>query len=100
MPFSRREFLETAGLSAAARASNPLSHFELRTSNLSTNGAAQAAKVDAAALRQRIEALSVFGRPAGGTFADGVSRTAYSDADVEGRRWLIAEMRGAGVQPR
>jgi beta-ureidopropionase / N-carbamoyl-L-amino-acid hydrolase len=44
--------------------------------------------------------LSTFGRPAGGTFADGVSRTAYSDADVEGRRFVMAEMRAAGLQPR
>jgi N-carbamoyl-L-amino-acid hydrolase len=51
-------------------------------------------------LRERIEALSVFGRPAGGTFADGVSRTAYSDADVEGRRYVLGEMRAAGLQPR
>jgi len=31
-----------------------------------------------------------FGRPAGGSFADGVSRIAYSDADVAGRRSSIA----------
>src|SRR6185295_662681 len=42
----------------------------------------------------------VFGRPAGGTFADGVSRTAYSDADVDGRRYVMAEMTAAGLQPR
>jgi hypothetical protein len=48
------------------------------------------ARVDATALRQRIEALSVFGRPSGGTFADGVSRVAYSDADVAGRRYVLA----------
>ena len=59
-----------------------------------------APRVDAAKLRQRIEALSVFGRPAGGAFADGVSRTAYSDADVEGRRYVMAEMKAAGLQPR
>ena len=46
----------------------------------------QGPQVDAARLRERIEALSVFGRPAGGTFADGVSRVAYSDADVAVRR--------------
>jgi beta-ureidopropionase / N-carbamoyl-L-amino-acid hydrolase len=57
-------------------------------------------RVDGAKLRQRIEALSVFGRPAGGTFADGVSRTAYSDADVEGRRYVMAEIEAAGLQPR
>jgi N-carbamoyl-L-amino-acid hydrolase len=57
-------------------------------------------RVDALALRARIEALSVFGRPAGGTFADGVSRTAYSDADVAGRAYVMAQMRAAGLQPR
>jgi N-carbamoyl-L-amino-acid hydrolase len=56
--------------------------------------------VDAGALRQRIEALSLFGRPAGGTFADGVSRVAYSDADVAGRRYVMDLMRAAGLEPR
>ena len=56
--------------------------------------------VDAAALRQRIEALSVFGRPAGGSFADGVSRVAYSDADVGGRDYVMTLMRAAGLAPR
>jgi N-carbamoyl-L-amino-acid hydrolase len=58
------------------------------------------ARVDATVLRQRIEALSVFGRPSGGTFADGVSRVAYSDADVAGRRYTIDLMRAAGLDPR
>src|SRR6185295_11318585 len=58
------------------------------------------ARVDATALRQRIEALSRFGRPSGGTFADGVSRVAYSDADVAGRRYTIDLMRAAGLDPR
>ena len=44
--------------------------------------------------------MSVFGRPAGGTFADGVSRTAYSDADVEGRRYVMTQMKAAGLEPR
>ena len=57
------------------------------------------ARVDATALRQRIEALSSFGRPSGGTFADGVSRVAYSDADVVGRRYVTDLMRTAGLQP-
>ena len=59
-----------------------------------------AAGVDAAKLRARIEALSLFGRPAGGTFADGVSRVAYSDADIAARAWLMQEMRTAGLEPR
>ena len=58
------------------------------------------ARVDATVLRQRIEALSMFGRPKGGTFADGVSRVAYSDADVAGRRYVIDLMRAAGLDPR
>jgi N-carbamoyl-L-amino-acid hydrolase len=57
-------------------------------------------RIDDRKLRQRIEKLSVFGRPAGGTFADGVSRVAYSDADIEGRRFVMAEMKAAGLQPR
>src|SRR5258706_9990089 len=57
-------------------------------------------RIDARALRERIEALSRFGRPAGGTFADGVSRVAYSDADIEGRRYVTDLMKAAGLQPR
>jgi N-carbamoyl-L-amino-acid hydrolase len=56
--------------------------------------------IDAAALRGRIEALSAFGRPAGGTFESGVSRVAYSDADVAGRKYVIDLMRGAKLEPR
>ena len=56
--------------------------------------------VDAARLRERLEALSRFGRPAGGTFGDGVSRVAYSDADVAGRKYVMDLMRAAGLEPR
>jgi N-carbamoyl-L-amino-acid hydrolase len=56
--------------------------------------------VDGAMLRARLEALSVFGRPAGGSFADGVSRVAYSDADLAGRTYVIDLMRAAGLDPR
>lgn len=56
--------------------------------------------IDAAALRARIEALSLFGRPAGGTFADGVSRVAYTDADIAGRTYVMDLMRRAGLEPR
>ena len=56
--------------------------------------------VDAAQLRERLDALSRFGRPAGGTFADGVSRVAYSDADVAGRTYVMDLMRAAGLEPR
>ena len=56
--------------------------------------------IDAARLQRRLEHLSTFGRPAGGTFADGVSRVAYSDADLAARAWLQAEVRAAGLEPR
>jgi N-carbamoyl-L-amino-acid hydrolase len=42
----------------------------------------------------------MFGRPRGGTFADGVSRVAYSDADVAGRQYTIDLMRAAGLNPQ
>ena len=57
-------------------------------------------RINAARLRQHIEELSVFGRPAGGVFADGVSRVGFSDADVAGRAYVIKRMRGAGLDPR
>ncbi len=60
----------------------------------------RAPRVDGAALRRRLEELSVFGRPDGGTFASGVSRVAYSDADVQGREYVMKLMGGAGLQPR
>jgi N-carbamoyl-L-amino-acid hydrolase len=57
-------------------------------------------RIDGARLRQHIEALSAFGRPDSGTFADGVSRVAYSDADIAGRRYVMGLMRAAGLTPR
>lgn len=55
--------------------------------------------VNAARLQESLETLSTFGRPAGGTFADGVSRVAYSDADVAGRAYVLGLMRSAGLAP-
>lgn len=57
-------------------------------------------RIDAAALRQRLDVLSTFGRPPAGAFADGVSRIAYSDADLAGRRYVMGLMRAAGLSPR
>ena len=89
MPITRRAFLG-ASLGACAV---PWTSFGLprRQAVVST---------DAAALRARIEALSAFGRPAGGAFENGVSRVAYSDADVAGRKYLMDLMRAAGLEPR
>ncbi len=57
-------------------------------------------RVDAARLRKLLEGLSVYGQPEGGTFADGVSRFAYSDADLAGRNYAMNAMREAGLKPR
>jgi len=56
--------------------------------------------IDGARLRADLEALSLHGRPAGGSFDDGVSRTAYSDADIAGRAYVMDLMREAGLAPR
>lgn len=62
-------------------------------------GQAVRVAVDGVRLRRRLEQLSTFGRPAGGAFVDGVSRVAYSDADVAARAWLLGEIRAAGFTP-
>jgi N-carbamoyl-L-amino-acid hydrolase len=90
---SRRDFL--GGMAAAAWAGVPPSAIRPQSATRDPQ-----LRVDAGALRRRVEALSTFGRPAGGTFADGVSRTAYSDADLAGRAYVMAQMRAAGLQPR
>jgi N-carbamoyl-L-amino-acid hydrolase len=57
-------------------------------------------RTDAQRLRLQIERLSEFGRPAGGSFSNGVSRIAYSDADVAARAYVMSLMRDAGLTPR
>jgi N-carbamoyl-L-amino-acid hydrolase len=83
---TRREFVTSLTLPLAAGL-------------MTARGAAADARVDAAALRRRIEELSVFGRPAGGSFADGVSRVSYSQADIQGRAYVMRLMRAAGIEP-
>jgi N-carbamoyl-L-amino-acid hydrolase len=56
--------------------------------------------VDAARLRRRLEVLSFNGRPAGGTFASGVTRVAYSVPDITARAWFLEEIKEAGLAPR
>jgi beta-ureidopropionase / N-carbamoyl-L-amino-acid hydrolase len=88
VPVSRRQFLNSAALSAGAWAFGGV------------RAGAQTPRIDAAVLRQRLEGLSVFGRPAGGSFADGVSRVAFSDADVAGRTYVLGLLRASGLTPR
>ena len=87
--FNRREFLSVA---AAAGAVSAAPRWAV--------GGQSVPAVSPARLRRRLERLSTFGRPAGGTFADGVSRVAYSEADIAGRAWLMDEMRGIDLVPR
>jgi beta-ureidopropionase / N-carbamoyl-L-amino-acid hydrolase len=61
---------------------------------------ARGARVHSADLRSRLVALSAFGRRPGGSFESGVSRIAYSDADVEGRAYVMRLMTAAGLQTR
>jgi beta-ureidopropionase / N-carbamoyl-L-amino-acid hydrolase len=56
-------------------------------------------RINAARLQAALEQLSTYGRPAGGSFADGVSRVAYSAADVAGRAYAMGLMREAGLDP-
>jgi len=91
MRVNRRELLYGAALACMGSAVPGLS---------GAQGEHSALRIDAARLRRRLEDLSVYGRPAGGTFADGVSRVAYSDADVGGRNYAMNAMREAGLKPR
>ena len=83
---TRRSFLS---LAAAAVAATP-----------SRLRAQQAPSIDAARLKNRLERLSYHGRPPGGTFADGVSRVAYSVGDLTARAWIIDELKQAEIVPR
>ena len=56
-------------------------------------------RIDAGRLQGALEQLSTFGRPAGGSFSDGVSRVAYSDADIAGRTYVMGLMKAAGLDP-
>lgn len=57
-------------------------------------------EINAARLRQQIESLSLYGRPVGGNFADGVSRIGYSDADIAGRKYLLRLVEAARLKAR
>ena len=94
MHVTRRRFVESGLLAGAG----------IWMAGAGPDGAAAPAgtppRVDGARLRRDLEGLSVFGRPEGGTFADGVSRVGYGDADIAGRRFVMGLMRSAGLEPR
>jgi N-carbamoyl-L-amino-acid hydrolase len=98
---TRRSFLGGLSASLAAAAGVDVRAWRPALAQGTQQGTGQhRLRIDASKLRERIETLSTFGRPIGGTFADGVSRVAYSDADVAGRAYVMAQMRAAGLQPR
>ena len=57
-------------------------------------------RINAARLKATLIGLSAFGRPEGGDFSAGVSRYAYSEADLAGRAYAIGLIRAAGATPR
>jgi N-carbamoyl-L-amino-acid hydrolase len=87
--FTRREALRTLALATAEAVALP-----------AVAPSAFVAEINASRLRSRLEALSLYGRPPGSTFDAGVSRVAYSDADIAGRTYVLGLMRDAGLQPR
>jgi len=94
---NRRTFIDTLARASAAVALQPA--FASTSSPLARPGG-DLPSIDGTRLRADLEALSVFGRPPDGSFDDGVSRTAYSDADVEGRRFVTGLMREVALEPR
>src|SRR5262249_22670153 len=62
--------------------------------------AAPSPRIETSTIRSQIESLSLFGRPAGGTFQDGVSRIGYSDSDIAGRKFVMDLMKSAGAEVR
>ena len=64
------------------------------------SAAATVPGIDAARMQELLTSLSVFGRPAGGTFQSGVSRVGYSDADIAGRRFVVSLLDAAGARVR
>ena len=57
-------------------------------------------RIDSQRLQHTLEKLSTFGRPVGGSFAAGVSRLAYSDADIAARGYVLELLRAADLEPR
>lgn len=87
----RRRFASTALSALGALALAPA-----RAGARAVRGYAGPPAVDGARLNADLAALAQFGR----TDAGGVSRVAYSEADRQGRAWMMARMRTAGLAVR
>jgi beta-ureidopropionase / N-carbamoyl-L-amino-acid hydrolase len=87
---TRRQLLSGAAVACASSALANLSVAQRAPADLRINGER---------LRLHLEQLSIYGRPTGGTFADGVNRVAYSDADIAARQYAVEAMRAAGLKP-
>lgn len=83
----RREFLGRSSMAALAVGTARTSRADVPEANGRTW------RVDGARLNQRLSDLSRFGRNPEG----GVSRVAFSDADVEGRAFVVEMMKAAGL---
>lgn len=81
---SRRLFLGRAGAAAAALLAPPAW----------TRAASGSLRVDGRRLNRHLAELSAYGRNAQG----GVSRVAFSEADLQGRRFALGLMRQAGLE--
>ena len=93
MPLTRRSFLSLAAAAPGLALWTPA--FSAAASQGANTGPI---RTDGQRLRADIEALSIHGRPTGGSFANGVSRVGYSDADVAGRRLVSSWMHDAGLR--
>jgi N-carbamoyl-L-amino-acid hydrolase len=91
MSINRRELLSSIAVASVAAAFPVLGFSQGSTSGL---------RINPDRLRESLDGLSVFGRPEGGTFADGVTRSGFSDACVAGRNYAMQLMRGFGMEPR
>jgi len=90
MSISRRELISSLAVATVAAAFPGLGFAQ---------GSASGLRINPDRLRENLEGLSVFGRPEGGTFADGVTRDGFSDACVAGRNYAMQLMRGFGMEP-
>ena len=92
--WDRRSFLRATGAATAVLAAG--GRATGRAFSAVPEASGRTWRVDGARLEQRLKGLSRFGaNPQGG-----VSRVAFSPADVEGRAFVMEMMRGAGLQVR